>query len=237
MKRAAFFSVIVLTVLSMTGCACYGPGYGYKGSCASSCSPCGSNQMGIDYVDGFPGACEADCGSAPSCGPASGYAQPGCGGSSYNGYNTAGSCSSCLKGVGEGLKVLGEGALAVVSAPFVLAGHVLCGNSCGNGGAYGGGSTYPNCGCSNEVYYGDNCYQPHDFCDPCGCGGPTNGSTNCPNCAGGFTEGIQPMEEGDLTTVPAPLSNQVTRQQPVPDQRYRPVSNGRMQQPVRVTRR
>ncbi|MDR1963787.1 MAG: hypothetical protein LBQ50_08405, partial [Planctomycetaceae bacterium] len=64
MKRAGIVVVLLLLSLSVAGCACYP---GYNNGCGSSALPygCGSliHNGTVDYVDGSPGACNADCGS------------------------------------------------------------------------------------------------------------------------------------------------------------------------------
>jgi hypothetical protein len=180
MKRAGIVGVVLLLSLSVAGCACY-PGY-YSGYGRLGMPyGCGSvvNNGVVDYVDGNAGTCEtADCGT--------GYANYGC--TSYRPCGLS-NCANCLGNLVNGIFVLGEGAFCLAAAPFVMVGNLLC-------GGYGGYEMYPNCGCSNEVYYGDNSYQPHDLCDPCGnvdvCG-CTNGvaSSGCSRCSSGYTEGIQ----------------------------------------------
>lgn len=187
MKRFLLLGFVLFTAISLSGCACYGPGfgYGYGGACGSGYTDC----PGVDYVDGGAGASEADCGAGCS----SGYTV-GCGGS-VGGLNSCSPCVSCLSCVGDGIRVLGEGALGLVMAPFVLVGNILC-NACH------GYESYPNCGCSNEVYYGDNCYQPHDFCDPCACGAVAgNGHRGCAQCSGGYTEGVQAADTAQNRSV------------------------------------
>lgn len=214
MNRILMLGSLLLTVLGTVGCACYGPGYGY-GNCANpcgnviapySCGPSSCGGVGVDYVDGGPGGGNADCGGSNyqgSCGPQYGCGtQNGCGQSL--GYG-AGSC------VGSGLRTIGEGAVGLVAAPFILVGGLL---NTGSGGTFAG------CGCSNEVYYGDNCYQPHDFCDPCGGNGCGSGcgsagpdrvghaypptAPGCSRCNGGYSEGIQPGEAVTASTMQAP---------------------------------
>lgn len=178
MKRVIFLGIVLLTAATMVGCSCYP--YGYNRSCMTGACTTGGV---VDYVDGGPGAGEANCGGYVSgYGGGCGCGSVGCG-SSYGG--------DCLRCIGNTIKVVGEGALAVAAAPFVIAGHIIC-SGCN------GYETYPNCGCSNEVYYGDNCSQQHDFVDPCGkggdCGCGTSATTfsGCARCSGGYVEGVQP---------------------------------------------
>jgi len=235
MNKILLLGGLLLSILGTVGCACYspgyGPGYGY-GNCGNpcsgaiapySCGPSSCGGQGVDYVDGGPAAGNADCGGNYSpgyCGSPNGC----------NGYYGSGDCGRC---VGNGLRVIGEGAVGLVAAPFVFVGSLL---NCGGYGNYSG------CGCSNEVYYGDNCYQPHDFCDPCG--GNANGGNvcssagpdrvghaypptapGCSQCSGGYSEGVQ-------TTEPTTASPQPT---PRPMQRYIQTSMQRPgQQPVMV---
>ena len=185
MNRILLLGGLLLSLLGTVGCACFGPGYGYGygnigAPCSGviapySCGPSSCGGMGTDYVDGGPGACDANCGGNY------GYRGP------QQGYLGNGDCTRCIT---NGLRTIGEGAVGLVAAPFVLAGSLL------NCGSYG---TFNGCGCSNEVYRGDNCYQPHDFCDPCGGNvGPERiGHTyppttpGCGRCSGGYSEGIQ----------------------------------------------
>lgn len=215
MKHAGIFGLIVLFTLSCLGCACQFPGSG-------PCSPCGFGARGIgpgvvDYVDGGPCAGEASCGG---CGT---YAT--CGSACGCGYACGARCGNCLARVGSGVRVLGEGALDLVTAPLRLAGRVVTGGPCGY-------ETYAGCGCSNEVYYGDNCFQPHDFCDPCGY---TDGytatcrsaaSSGCTKCNSGYVEGIryegEPVIDSPVLdtngvkstpVMPRPVPNRNLRQQ------------------------
>lgn len=181
MKRAIFLGIALLTIIPLVGCACYGPGFGYKGcSVPYGCGP-------VDYVDGGPCAGEANCGGgyAGDCG------YPSSCGTSYG----ASPCTDCLRCIGQSIRVVGEGALAIAAAPFVIVGHVICAGC-------NGYESYPNCGCSNEVYYGDNCTQMHDYCDPCGCGGTRTATSGCSNCSGGYVEGVQPTIETQSPAAP-----------------------------------
>lgn len=198
MKRVLLLALVLLSSVSIVGCACYTPG---------SARPCSTGMCGtvgvVDYVDGGPGACEADCGA--TCGG-------GCVG--YGNYRQSPG-TDCLQCVGESIRVVGEGVLGIAAAPFIVAKHMIC-SGCN------GYESYPNCGCSNEVYYGDDCYQMHDFCDPCACGGTVKGNSGCATCNGGYSEGVQ-------------ASPDVTGN--VPARRIQTVS-GRgtnFQQPVRVS--
>ncbi len=160
--------ILGLTVLVF--CSCLGCVCSPSGTIANPCGsiPCTIGPGVVDYVDGGSCAGDAPCG--------------GCG------YVRDGQCGQCLGRLGNGIGVVGGAALDLVAAPVVLASKIVAGGSC----VY---ETYPNCGCSNEVYYGDNSLQAHDFCDPCGTvGGGTVGfaaSSGCSSCNGGFTEGIQ----------------------------------------------
>ncbi|MDR0871484.1 MAG: hypothetical protein LBN39_11905 [Planctomycetaceae bacterium] len=170
MKRTGLIGVVLLLCLSLstTGCLCgrYARPCGPILGCAS---PVGAGV--VDYVDGQPGACEADCGT--NCAPAAGYGTY----PRYYGGNPFG----CLNTIGNGIANVGEGAVCLAASPFIFVGKII------TGGCYGY-EWYPNCGCSGEVYYGDNCYQQHDFCNPCA-GAATTG---CSRCSGGYSEGIQP---------------------------------------------
>ncbi len=206
MNKKLILGALLFAVVGTFGCACYNPCNtgGYCGSVIApySCGPSSCGGRGIDYVDGGPNAGYADCGGG-GCGvrfPSYGY---GCG-----------------RHVVNGIRVIGEGAVGLVAAPFVLVGSLI------KDGCY---ASYPNCGCSNEIYYGDNCYQPHDFCDPCGngcnpCGGSAGMETvghpypptppGCSRCAGGYTEGLQPGEiEGDAPIAQKPSTS--ANRQPV----------------------
>lgn len=171
MKRIGLIGVVLLSCfsLSTTGCLC--------GRLARPCGPvlgCAAPAgVGVvDYVDGQSGSCGTDCGygAVPSvgCGPA------------YPCYPYAN--GSCLTAIGNGVINVGEGVICLAASPFILVGKIVTGGC----GAY---ELYPNCGCSSEVYYGDNCYQAHDFCDPCKAAGTTTG---CSQCSGGYSEGIMP---------------------------------------------
>lgn len=186
MKRVLFLALVLLSAVSMVGC-CSSPGYARR---CPTYGACGTVGVGVvDYVDGGPGACEADCGT--TCGANYGTTcGAGCSGVYSGGAVGCGgcrqsSCTDCLQCVGDGIRVVGESALGLVAAPFIVARHMIC-SGCN------GYESYPNCGCSNEVYYGDDCYQMHDFCDPCACGGGTvKGHSGCATCNGGYSEGIQ----------------------------------------------
>lgn len=210
MKRILFFGVVILTAVSTIGCACYSPGFGRSCGLSRACGP-------VDYVDGGPGACEANCGGS--------YAT-GCGSSHTSCGSSLGvtPCADCLVCIGNGIRVVGEGALAIAASPFIIARHVICAGCNGYG-------SYPNCGCSNEVYYGDNCYQAHDICDPCGCSPSpcttTTGTSGCSHCNNnGYSEEIQP----DSHSVPVDESKVSRRPSPI-----RPVSySAQFSQPQRV---
>lgn len=214
MKRFILSGVLLFSALFMTGCACY-PGLGWGGGCCTSPYTYGP----VDYVDGIPDGGEANCGTS--------YGS-GCYGA--NPCMTYSSCTPCvdlLRCVGHSVRVLGEGALTVVAAPFVIVGHVICSTCTGY-------ESYPNCGCSNEVYYGDNCLQQHDLCDPC-CGnygnsgtcGPNPAISGCSKCNNGFSEGIQPdVINDDLPVRPEVNKTSAARTRPnsAANQGVKPVS-------------
>ena len=181
MNKILLLGGLLLSVLGTVGCACYGPGYGSFGDpCGSAITPYRYGGIGVDYVDGGPGAGNTDCGGHFS----RGYCGPG--------HLVGGDCGRCIA---NGLRVIGEGAVGLVAAPFVLVGSLI------NCGAYG---NYYGSGCSNEAYYGDNCYQPHDFCDPCGgtAIGHAPSSAGCSQCSGGYSEGVQPGEPVTMSPKP-----------------------------------
>ena len=204
MNKILLLGGLLALVLGTIGCACYAPGYGagnYGVSCGNviapySCGPSSCGGAGVDYVDGGPGAANANCAGCYSSGYM-GYR------GFQSGYYGNGDCRRCIT---NGLRVVGEGAVGLIAAPFVLVGSLF------NCGAY---ANFQGCGCSNEVYYGDNCYQPHDFCDPCAgnaCGpaGPDRvghayppTAPGCSHCNSGYREGIQPGEP--VSMAPAPL--------------------------------
>ncbi len=173
MKNIHLIGLCALLVLSCLGCACGFPG-----------GPCNTfSYMGpgvVDYVDGGMCAGEAVCGD---CGiVTNSIGCNTCGGMGYGvGRMRGANRGQCLNRVGNGIAVVGGAALDLAAAPFVVAGKILTGGCCYE--------TYPNCGCSNEVYYGDNCYQAHDFSDPCACGGVVNSGTvaggGCSSCGEG----------------------------------------------------
>ncbi len=229
--------IVVLLLLSAPGCVCWpgycGPGYSGPGYGGGACPPgmlgCGSllNPGGVvDYVDGTPGA---DCGT--NCAPNTGIF----GGSPCVAHGVP-HCTSCLGRVVNGVYALGEGALTLAASPFILLGSLISGGPCGY-------ETYPNCGCSNEIYYGDNCYQPHDFNDPCtGCGGQPAANSGCANCGGGYAEGIPYNGNVKLTKsdsgsgvseTPSPTVRPTPISPPV-QTGFRPVQQTSFRQPTRM---
>jgi hypothetical protein len=142
----------------------------------------------VDYVDGgidrtgscgeplVTNVCETVC--DPCAAPVyQGHAACGMIGC-QNGYP----CSNCLVQLADGVRLVGEAALSAAATPFLVVGNVLCsaGRSC---------ETFKGCGCSNEIYLGDNCYQTQDFIDPCSPCSPT--TTGCQNCPTVIQNGIQ----------------------------------------------
>jgi hypothetical protein len=226
MKRAGIFGVVLLLSLSVAGCACYTGNYGGYGRSGVP-NGCGSivHNGVVDYVDGNSEACNTDCGT--------GYVNYGC-----TAYRPCGlsNCAACLGNLVNGVFALGEGAFCLAAAPFVLVGNLL-------GGGYGGYEMFPNYGCSNEVYYGDNCYQPQDFCNPCsgvdscGCGSGT-ASNGCSRCSGGYTEGIQ--VEGEVSKANSgyrPLTQSVRiPAYNVQTNQHRSISQTMFRQPVQTQR-
>ncbi len=174
--RAPLLSISLILLIFSTGCVCQPGYYGGPLGCGSILNPGGV----VDYVNGPIGA---DCGTngglvvGPLVGTAAGTACISHG---------VPNCGSCLGTVASGVRVIGEGAFSLAASPFLLLGSLISGGPCGY-------EAYPNCGCGSEIYYGDNCYQPHDFNDPC-CGtysGTSVAGSGCANCAGGHTEGIR----------------------------------------------
>lgn len=225
MKRFILLGILLFSALLMTGCACY-PGFGMGGCCTTPYT-----YGPVDYVDGSPGSGEANCGTCYN----GGYSGMG------SGMYSCSPCVDLLRCVGHSVRVLGEGALTIVAAPFVIVGHVICSTCTGY-------ESYPNCGCSNEVYYGDNCLQQHDLCDPC-CGGSGNYGSNpatsgCSKCNGGYSEGIQAeVIDNEIPTKPEANKTGAARvqQNSVTNQGVKPVSyyNPRysLNQPQRIPTR
>ncbi len=225
---AGVFGTVVLLLFSASGCVCQ-PGYGLCGSVM--------HQGVVDYVDGPTGA---DCGA--NCGPGvGGYVGGTC---VPHGMNN---CASCLGAIGNGVRVIGEGAFSLAASPFIVLGSLISGGPCGY-------ETFPNCGCSNEIYYGDNCYQSHDFCDPCAdsCGdsygSPMAARSGCATCSGGYTEGVQfdgasskPVEptkivpQGSIPGTPASRVHPGQTQPIKQSQGFRPVLQTGFRQPIRTT--
>ncbi|MDR0337250.1 MAG: hypothetical protein LBI18_09190 [Planctomycetaceae bacterium] len=222
MKRTRIVGVILLLSLFVAGCTCYN---GYYGGYGRSGVPygCGSviHNGVVDYVDGNSAPCDTDC--------ATGYTNYGC--TSYRPCGLS-NCANCLGNLVNGVFVLGEGAFCLAAAPFALVGNLLC-------GGYGGYEIFPYNSCSNEVYYGDNCYQPHDFCNPCdnvdscGCGSGA-ASSGCSRCSGGYTEGIRVETE---TSKPNTGYKSLTQPVRIPaynvqTNRTRPISQTMFRQPT-----
>lgn len=227
MKRVGIFTIVGLLVMSTLGCAC-----GYR-TCGSNygCNGFVANRV-VDYVDGPIGGGIAECGDGcyTDCGPcdATSVCSSPCGIASCGSAN----CHSCAPYLENSLRTIGRGALTVVAAPFIVVGQIFNG---GNGCGY---ETYPNCGCSNEIYYGDNCLQCHDFCDPCGnvsacgCGGSAANS-GCSRCSGGYVEGIHFEGETEIETI----NDGANYYRNVPQNKV-VMRNGRqvtLRQPVQVT--
>jgi hypothetical protein len=226
MKRAGIVSVVLLLCLSVAGCACYS---GYYNSYGRLGVPYGYGSVKhnsvVDYVDGNTGTCETDCGT--------GYANYDC--TSYRPCGLS-NCANCLGNLVNGIFVLGEGAFCLAVTPFVMVGNLLC-------GGYGGYEIFPHNSCSNEVYYGDNCYQSHDLCDPCGnvdaCGCVDGvASSGCSRCSSGYTEGIR--VDGD-TSKPNSSYKPLTQPVRIPaynaqTNRTRPISQTMYRQPAQTQR-
>ncbi|MDR0390720.1 MAG: hypothetical protein LBH59_02350 [Planctomycetaceae bacterium] len=184
MKRIFLILVVLLSIASTVGCACYSP-VGYRNPCFSPLGVCANGAGGVvDYVDGgidHSGACGAVV-CEPSCDP--------CGMPTYQSHIACGRmgcqngypCSNCLEQFADGVRLVGEAALSAAATPFLVVGNVLC-------SASRGCEVFSNCGCSNEIYLGDNCYQTHDFIDPCSPCSPT--TTGCESCSGTIQNGIQ----------------------------------------------
>ena len=175
MKKLFVLCVTMLMAFSL-GCVSCGPGYGRL------CAP-----GPVNYVDGNGGQLN-HCG--PGVNPCTSSCATSCGnsyGSSYGSPHCLPAARECAARICYGMRILGEGALNVVAVPFIIVGDVLTGcGSCAPGYApYNSGDC-----CSSEVYYGDNCYQAHDFNDPCGCNGmsPMSG---CSRCSDTTTDGMQ----------------------------------------------
>jgi hypothetical protein len=222
--RHFYFLALAIAVMAFTaGCVsnpCHTQGYGYNG--------CGNQNV----VYGG-GVCTDGCNVvADTCG--AGYCVPPIGPPCFP------IATGCTRGVLSVANTVGELAVNVVTLPFEL----ICGicGSCHRGGcgynAYNGGSYYSNgmdngCGCSSEVYYGDNYIG--GGCEPCepGCGGGYR--TGCSHCSGGYTEGISSPQVEELTPQELPNTDvrnlrqtnrqplQVRQLQPLPQNQQRPV--------------
>ncbi|MDR2345013.1 MAG: hypothetical protein LBE18_03015 [Planctomycetaceae bacterium] len=188
MKRTFLIIIVLLFTVQMFGCACY---TGIRNPCISPLGICGHSHTGMttDYIDGGidrTGLCGESSGAMlcdTVCDPC---AVPvyqnhfACGKlNCQNGYP----CSNCLVQLADGVRLVGEAALSAAAAPFLIVGNTLC--SVGRGGY----EPFSGCGCSNEIYLGDNCYQSHDFVDPCSPCSPSN--TSCQNCSNVIQNGIQ----------------------------------------------
>ncbi|MDR1479926.1 MAG: hypothetical protein LBJ00_13410 [Planctomycetaceae bacterium] len=204
MKRMFFILVALTTLVSTIGCACYSPGF--RNPCISPFGLCANGLGGtIDYVDGGidrTGACGDSCGAVvyentcDPCAPPVYQNHVACGGV---GCVSGNPCANCLVQLADGVRLVGEAALSAAATPFLVVGNILC--SAGRG--Y---ETFPGNCCSNEIYLGDNCYQSHDFVDPCSpCGSSNN---NCPNCSGTIQDGIH------FETPAAPQSQPSAKNQP-----------------------
>lgn len=227
MKRISFILVALVTIVSTLGCACYNPGF--RNPCMSPFGICANGMGGtVDYVDGGierTVACGDSCGTVvyeATCDP--------CAPSVYQGHVACGGigcmngrpCSNCLVQLADGVRLVGEAALSAAATPFLVVGNILC--SAGRGS-----ESFSGYGCSNEIYFGDNCYQTHDFVDPCStCGSSTN---NCPNCSGTIQDGIQ------FETPSAPQIQPSAKKQPTIIQQNRSgqkvVSTGTKQQLIK----
>ncbi|MGL4595265.1 MAG: hypothetical protein ACRCUY_11085, partial [Thermoguttaceae bacterium] len=258
----SIFSVALFSVaLFSVGCTCYPGGNGNYGCGPFGCAM-PANVGPIDYVDGNTGyngyspkiarQCALPCDQVSACDPcAPATCEPMTNEIACNDpcaptceqitckpngfarqqpiYLGSGIGSGVhLNNFGTGVRVLGEGVLSLAATPFILTGKIL---TCGGRGY----ETYSNCGCSNEVYYGDNCYQPHDFANPCNsmqscspspcdiscepCGSykmtssylaPINSHSGCANCS----QGQHGFSTPDQSTTPSTPSYET----PVPFQ-------------------
>ncbi|MDR2171797.1 MAG: hypothetical protein LBP59_16760 [Planctomycetaceae bacterium] len=188
MKRVFLISVVMLSMISTFGCACYSPVF--RNPCISPFGLCANGSGGVvDYIDGGVDHSVSCGGVSESCGGVvyETACEP-CVTPSYGGHFSCGRvgcrvgypCSNCVLQLTGGVRMIGEAALSAAATPFLVVGNVLC--SAGKG--Y---ESFPDCGCGNEIYLGDNCYQSHDFIDPCSpCGSIDEGCKN-----GTIQNGIQ----------------------------------------------
>jgi hypothetical protein len=184
MKRNFLISIVLLSILSTVGCTCYSP-LGLRNPCISPFGVCAHGSGGVvDYIDGgidHSGSC-GEVISESVCDPCAAPVYQNhiaCGGI---GCQNGAPCANCLVQLANGVRLVGEAALTAAATPFLVVGNVLC-------TAGRGYETFGSCGCSNEIYLGDNCYQTHDFIDPCSPCGTTK--TTCQNCSGHIQDGIQ----------------------------------------------
>lgn len=174
MKSALATILGIALILSTTGCLCNPCGHGYyRGStyCAPGVVP------GVSYDEcANAGECEAGCGETEICGV-------GCPTYGYGCFYATHECGRCLMTLAQ---ATGEIAVGAVTLPIALIGNICNLGTCG---LYGG------CGCSSEVYYGDNYIG--NGCDPCQMGGGCGNGYNpgCSRCGGRIEDGIQPVYE------------------------------------------
>ncbi|MDR1484245.1 MAG: hypothetical protein LBT09_05435 [Planctomycetaceae bacterium] len=186
MKRIFLISIALLSIVSTLGCACYAPGF--RNPCLSPLGVCSHGSGVVDYIDGgidHSGSCGESSGTVvyeASCDPCSAPVYQNHIACGRIGCQNGNPCSNCIVQLANGVRLVGEAALSAAATPFLIVGNALCsvGKSC---------ETFANCGCSNEIYLGDNCYQAHDFIDPCSPCGQT--ATSCQNCSGTIQDGIQ----------------------------------------------
>ncbi|MDR3199640.1 MAG: hypothetical protein LBU34_17370 [Planctomycetaceae bacterium] len=228
MKHVKIIGVFLLLSVFIAGCACHS---GYYGTYKPFFAPYGSvPQNGfVDYVDGIPTANDCSTGYVNPCNP----------------YRPCGltNCANCIGNIVNGVFALGEGAFCLAASPFILVGNLLC-------GGYGGYEMFPNSGCSNELYYGDNCYQTQDLCDPCAGVDPNacnySATAGCSNCNNNYSEGIQfqndnskpvssyrPITQQSYTV---PYVSQTNRTRPISQTMFRQATpSQRMAPPQRMT--
>jgi hypothetical protein len=165
MKRIHFVGIVLLLCVSLTATGClhgrYARPYSFGTPYSGGCTACGETAP-------YEGIAECtDCGNV-GCGTVDYGVRPP--------YRHR--CGSCLARLGEGIADIGEGAVCIITSPFIIAKKLLCGGICGY-------ETYPGCGCGSEVYYGDYGYGDYG-CNPCG----SAVSSGCTSC-GGVHNGIQ----------------------------------------------
>lgn len=212
MKRILFSVAVLCTALASTGCLCNPCGGGMYGLVGG----CGLGQpVGVGYNECVgPAACTEDCGpvGGTPCDPCS--PMGGCG--TFGGNFVAPGCggfpciSKCVTGVGTTLHGIGQIGAGILCVPVRIIGGICTLGTCG---------TYAGCGCSSEVYYGDDC-----------AAGMDGYSTGCRKCDNGYTEGIQYSSEPDPVVTPdqgtaiqPPRSvRQVAYQQQIPTQKWMP---------------